>query len=61
MITVKKLCEFLAKLPDDAQVYAYEGEDVGLGICIGEQQRWWIRARDTTEEDDYASGFEGES
>jgi hypothetical protein len=32
MITVKRLREVLAKFPDDAQCYAYEGEVRGIVI-----------------------------
>ena len=72
MITVKTLRELLAKLPDNAQVSAYEGEDIGLHIEYG-KKRWWIRARaslnqyvtqrDTIrlDEDTYTKGFEEET
>jgi len=35
MIRVKRLKELLAQVPDDARVYAYEGECVGIVIREG--------------------------
>lgn len=52
MITGKKLKQLSAKIPDDAQIYAYEGEDVGFGIYMPDGSFQWIRARDTSWEDD---------
>lgn len=60
MITVKRLKELLEQLPDDAEVYAYEGEDVGIGIrqrSIPQQRHWWIRAREGSHQDDVTAGF----
>lgn len=52
MITVKRLREILAQLPDDGTCYAYEGEDTGLGIRYPDGGFSWIRARDTDKEDE---------
>ena len=56
MITVGQLRKLLATLPSDAMCYGYEGEDTGIGIrSFDENERkqyWWIRARETDEEDD---------
>ncbi len=43
MITVKRLKTYLAMLPPDAKVNAYEGEAIGLAINLGKQS-WWINA-----------------
>lgn len=60
MITVKRLKKLLAKVPDDAHLWAYEGEDVGITIEKG-QRHWWIRATDGgwngDEMDTYTTGF----
>jgi hypothetical protein len=37
----------IADLPEDGQVYAYEGEDVGIGIRFPSGRFFWIRARDS--------------
>jgi len=55
MISVKKLKKLLAEIPDNAMVYAYEGEDVGIGIELDEN-RWWIRANEDGK-DNYTEGF----
>lgn len=51
MITAKKLKELLSKVPDEATIYAYEGEDVGLGIRMPDGSFEWIRAIDNDKED----------
>lgn len=57
MITVKTLKKLLKKIPDDAKVNAYEGEDVGFSIETNDQY-WWIRAnKNKKEEDIYTEGF----
>jgi len=58
MITVKRLKELLEKVPNDAMVYAYEGEDTGICIYTQESVRWWIRAHESNEIDGYTDGFE---
>jgi len=60
MITVDRLRKLLEDLPADAEVYGYEGEDVGIAIRDdrpGKRQFWWIRAREGSEHDDYTEGF----
>ena len=45
MITVKTLKQLLDKLPDDALVNAYEGEDTGISIIDKSTDKyWWISA-----------------
>ena len=40
MITIKQLKEMLQNFPDEAEVSAYEGEDIGLSIQLGEKYGW---------------------
>ena len=40
MITVKQLKELLQNFPDEAEVSAYEGEDIGLSIQLGDKYGW---------------------
>lgn len=63
MITVKRLKELIKELPDDAKCFAYEGEDVGISIFLGDEmfgskKVWWIRAGECKEENQYTEGFE---
>ena len=59
MIKVKKLKELLANIPDDDDVWAYEGEDSGIAIGkIGLIHGFkWIRCRCDKTEDTYTEGF----
>lgn len=57
MITVKRLRELLAELPDDGQCYGYEGEDVGIGIRLPGDGFAWIRATESDDEDTHTEGF----
>ena len=41
MMTVKRLKDLLEKIPNDATVAAYQGEDEGL-IVEADQKKWWI-------------------
>lgn len=43
MIKVKQLIKLLQEVPPDADVYAYEGEVVGIAIKKG-KAFWWIGA-----------------
>jgi len=52
MITGKKLKELVMYIPDDAKIYAYEGEDTGFGIRMKDGSYAWIRAHDNDIEDD---------
>ena len=67
MITVKRLKELLKDLPDDAKVYAYEGEDTGIGIytgkdgVMGAKRVWWISACEENYKDTKTEGFEEKS
>lgn len=40
MITVKRLREILAALPDEAVVHAYEGEGIGLIVRHNNRSGW---------------------
>lgn len=51
MITVKTLKELLNHLPDNAEISAYEGEDIGLNIRLILNHYLFIRAKDTDVED----------
>jgi len=62
MITVGRLIELLSRVPPDATVYAYEGEDTGLQIARTtpdphENKVWWIRATPEDAVDEYIEGF----
>ena len=57
MITVKKLKEYLDRLPDDAKIHAYEGESTGLAINSCDGRCWWIDAYESDKEDTYTEGF----
>lgn len=37
MITIKRLKELIADLPDDVAVVAYEGESIGLTLSLGDK------------------------
>jgi hypothetical protein len=55
MLTIKRLKELIAHLPDDAGVVAYEGE--GIGLCVvHEGKHGWINTGEHDEicEDDSA-------
>ncbi len=51
MITVKRLREILAQLPDDGTCYAYEGEGTGIAIRYPDGGFSWIEAFDRDTED----------
>ena len=58
MIIVKTLKDLLKKLPEDALIYAYEGEDVGMSIIEKDSDlSWWIRCRESSEIDYHTEGF----
>ena len=61
MITVKTLKTLLKQIPDTALVWGYEGEDIGIGVIEGDDNRdsktWWIRATGSGE-DNYTEGFD---
>lgn len=59
MITVGKLKSLLETLPDDYRVWAYEGEDVGIGIESPDGKKdYWIRATSDERVDSKTSGWE---
>ena len=62
MISVKQLKDLLNKIPDDARVYAYEGEKTGIVIVSKENRskNWFIGAGgwDGVDETPYTEGFE---
>lgn len=49
MITVARLKELIAGVPDDAQVIGYEGEECGISIERGEREWWFIKTGDTSD------------
>jgi hypothetical protein len=55
----------IEKLPDDGELYAYEGEDTGI-VISKDNKNWFIRADETldenyeTVENTYTEGFETE-
>ena len=59
MITIKRLKELIKDLPDDAQCYAYEGEQRGIIIERGDKE-WFIEAIGNSRktEETYTEGFE---
>ena len=56
MITVKRLKELLKQVPDDAAIYAYEGERCGIQLQKGANS-WWIRMGHSKAEDTFIEGF----
>jgi len=56
VITVKRLRDLLAQIPDDGQVYGYESEDMGIGIHLADGRLIWIRARESDVEDTLVTG-----
>jgi hypothetical protein len=60
MIKVSRLKELLASVPEDADVYAYDGEDTGIGISASDGIFFWIRAKETLDLDTYTEGFKEE-
>ena len=59
MITVKRLKKLLEEVPDDAMLWAYEGEDTGISVCYNGKKYWWIRAEkwDDITIDSFVDGF----
>lgn len=58
MITVKELKQLLEKLPDHAEVYAYEGEATGINVIDKKTGKmWWISAYERGI-DIYTEGFD---
>ena len=51
MILVKTLKKLLEKLPENAQLYAYEGEITGLGVKLPNGDSDFIIAYDSDTED----------
>ena len=59
MIRVRDLMKWLKKVDEDAEVYAYEGEDTGIVIKDLDHSNKFIRA--TQWEDEFhVEGFEDE-
>lgn len=52
MITVKRLKELIAQLPDDAKCVAYEGENIGISITLPDGRFSFIVARPEDDEDE---------
>jgi hypothetical protein len=57
MIKVKDLISWLIKVDDDAEVYAYEGEDTGLVIRDLDHSCKFIRAS-RLDDDSHVEGFD---
>lgn len=51
MIKADTLKQLLTKVPDDATIYAYEGEDTGIQINMPDGTFQWIRATASSTED----------
>ena len=58
-ITAKELKRLLTDIPDNATIYAYEGEDTGIAIELPDNTFKWIRAKES-KHDLYTEGFTGE-
>jgi len=54
MLTIKKLKELIADLPDDAGVVAYEGEGCGLRVIKGDTFGWIETGWDDESECDHS-------
>jgi hypothetical protein len=65
MITVKRLKELLNQIPEDAKLYAYEGEDSGILIYKEDRMKprikgknfWWIGCGHADDKETYTEGF----
>jgi hypothetical protein len=57
MIKVKDLISWLMKIDEDADVYAYEGEDTGLVIRDLDHSYKFIRASQL-DDDSHVEGFD---
>ena len=51
MITAKNLKKILKKVPDDAKIYAYEGESTGIVVIINDEKFLFINASSDDDED----------
>ena len=51
MITAKNLKKSLKKVPDDAKIYAYEGESTGIVVIINDEKFFFINASSDDDED----------
>lgn len=51
MITVKQLKKELESFPDDALVYAYEGESAGIGILVAGEEGSFIPTDDDADKE----------
>lgn len=58
MIRVCQLIDLLAKCPPDAMAYAYEGEDIGIGIICPDRSVVFVQTGGDEEEDSHVSGVE---
>ena len=56
MIKAKTLKKLLEQVPDNADVYAYEGEDCGI-VFISKGKHMFIRACESGDKDAYTEGF----
>ena len=59
MITVKKLKEMLSFLPDNAEISAYQGEDVGINVKLLLNHNLFINAKYSNKEDKQDEFFDG--
>ena len=51
MITAKNLKKILKNVPDDAKIYAYEGESTGIVVIIDDEEFLFINASSDDDED----------
>ena len=61
MIKAKRLKKLLKQVPDDADVYAYEGESCGIVFNLSNGKQMFIAASESSKENRLTEGFEEES
>ena len=55
MITAKNLKKVLENVPDDAKIYAYEGESTGIVVIYNNEEFLFINASSDDDEDAQAN------
>lgn len=61
MIKARRLKELLKQVPDDADVYVYEGEGCGIVFNLSDGKQMFIAASESFEENKITEGFEEEA